>query len=388
MKMFETSKIFHRLRRAKAQAVISASLSFAVAVPPAIASDILVGRAVLPATTFAPGPTSGQQLGSAPINGQTVPFVDKQPVQGFSAVADNGDGSFMVMADNGYGAMENSSDFNLRVYRIRPDFKTAQGGSGTIQVETSIELRDPDKKIPFTIANHFSAERVLTGADFDIESLQVAPDGTLWFGDEFGPYLLHTDAIGKVLEAPIPLPDFDNPGKEVRSPQNQFNEESSAVRIMNAARNHGRLFGGKKTPVFSPNDPLLDDGNATTFIANRQNPPTGSGLKAASSEIFNVASIKSAGYSVVTWTVDEGHALSRVLTPGKDSRNDYRPYTHNYASIARKMRGGCPARQARHASRRPRRLQATAAEKTSTTGSALRPTSRRRSPPNRSSRRT
>ena len=26
---------------------------------------------------------------------------------------------------------------------------------------------------------------------------------------------------------------------------------------------------------------------------------------------------------VVTWTVDEGHALSRVLTPGKDSRNDY-----------------------------------------------------------------
>jgi hypothetical protein len=50
---------------------------------------------------------------------------------------------------------------------------------------------------------------------------------------------------------------------------------------------------------------------------------------------------------VVTWTVDEGHALSRVLTPGKDSRDDYRPYTHNYASIARKMRNGCPARQAK-----------------------------------------
>ena len=41
---------------------------------------------------------------------------------------------------------------------------------------------------------------------------------------------------------------------------------------------------------------------------------------------------------VVTWTVDEGHALSRVLTPGKDSRNDYRPYVHNYASISKKMR--------------------------------------------------
>src|SRR6476620_5620071 len=51
---------------------------------------------------------------------------------------------------------------------------------------------------------------------------------------------------------------------------------------------------------------------------------------------------------LVTWTVDEGHALSRVLTPGKDSRNDYRPYTHNYRSISRRMRAGCPARQAGH----------------------------------------
>lgn len=50
---------------------------------------------------------------------------------------------------------------------------------------------------------------------------------------------------------------------------------------------------------------------------------------------------------VVTWTVDEGHALSRVLTPGKDSRNDYRSYKHNYASIAKKMRKGCPARDAK-----------------------------------------
>jgi len=49
---------------------------------------------------------------------------------------------------------------------------------------------------------------------------------------------------------------------------------------------------------------------------------------------------------VVTWTVDEGHALSRVLTPGKDSRNDYKPYTRNFATLAKKMRAGCPAREA------------------------------------------
>ena len=49
----------------------------------------------------------------------------------------------------------------------------------------------------------------------------------------------------------------------------------------------------------------------------------------------------------VTWTVDEGHALSRVLTPGKDSHNDYRPYTHNFAAISKKMRAGCPAGEAK-----------------------------------------
>jgi hypothetical protein len=49
---------------------------------------------------------------------------------------------------------------------------------------------------------------------------------------------------------------------------------------------------------------------------------------------------------VVTWTVDEGHALSRVLTPGKDSRNDYVSYKHNFATIAKKMRRGCPALEA------------------------------------------
>src|SRR6185312_3954341 len=50
---------------------------------------------------------------------------------------------------------------------------------------------------------------------------------------------------------------------------------------------------------------------------------------------------------VVTWTVDEGHALSRVLTPGKDSHNDYKSYTRNYTAISKKMRAGCPAIEAK-----------------------------------------
>lgn len=47
---------------------------------------------------------------------------------------------------------------------------------------------------------------------------------------------------------------------------------------------------------------------------------------------------------VVTWTVDEGHALSRVLTPGFDSRDDWVPYTKNFATISEQMVAGCPAR--------------------------------------------
>jgi nucleoside phosphorylase len=50
---------------------------------------------------------------------------------------------------------------------------------------------------------------------------------------------------------------------------------------------------------------------------------------------------------VVTWTVDEGHALSRVLTPGKDSKNDYVPYRHNYAALSRRMSPRSPARMAK-----------------------------------------
>src|SRR5690349_18329694 len=48
------------------------------------AAGTLAGFAVMPADTFAPGPTSGQFASGA--NGRTLPLVDKQPVQGFSAV--------------------------------------------------------------------------------------------------------------------------------------------------------------------------------------------------------------------------------------------------------------------------------------------------------------
>ena len=49
--------------------------------------------------------------------------------------------------------------------------------------------------------------RLLTGADFDTESFRKVADGTYWFGDEFGPYLLHVGSDGTLLSAPIPAPN-------------------------------------------------------------------------------------------------------------------------------------------------------------------------------------
>ena len=197
-----------------AQSFASAPVASRVAKEP-----MLLARAILPSNAYQPGPPSGSLL-TGDLNGVTIPFPG-QPIPGFSAVLDAGGGTFWAMPDNGYGAKTNSSDFLLRLYRIRPDFETAAGGSGTVAVLSFIQLRDRDNRIPFPLTR---PDRVLTGADFDLESVRVAKDGTLWFGEEFGPFLLHTDATGTVLEAPVPLPG-------VQSPQNPFLPDADAWTI-------------------------------------------------------------------------------------------------------------------------------------------------------------
>lgn len=176
--------------------------------PPVENSITLLGRAIIPADTFIDGPTSGQHIGAGPFSGRIPPFENRQPVQGISAIVSQSDGSFIAMSDNGFGTKDNSPDYLLTLYKINPDFE-----HGTVDIKSFIRLSDPNRLINFPIQNENSNERYLTGADFDIESFQVAPDGTFWIGDEFGPFLLHTDNQGVVLRAPIPLPD-------VKSPQN------------------------------------------------------------------------------------------------------------------------------------------------------------------------
>ena len=212
---------------------------------------MLEGFALMPANTFADGPTSGQFAGPGQL-GNVLPLVGQQPVQGLSAVlAGPLPGTFRVMTDNGFGTQANSADALLRVYTLRPDFKTKHGGSGTVKpvsnwfglplkgfdASSRITLRDPDRKLSFPLvadSTHYynvdanplvdasiKANRLLTGADLDIEAMRRDKRGNLWFGDEFGPFLVKTDATGKVLRREIPLPNFLGVGGNalVQSPQ-------------------------------------------------------------------------------------------------------------------------------------------------------------------------
>ena len=192
-------------------------------------SPVLAGWAALAPDTFVPGSErSGFFTGNA-----AAPFPG-QPVQGFSAVHRLPGGDYLAMSDNGFGTKANSPDYLLRVHRIRPDTSR-----GTIRVTGGFGLSDPFHRVAATTWRDGGCQatettsglpegyacpprdRRLTGWDFDVESMQVARDGTLWFGEELGPYLLHTDARGRLLEAPIPTPGVKSPSNPTLLPGEQ-----------------------------------------------------------------------------------------------------------------------------------------------------------------------
>ena len=172
----------------------------------------LVARATLSADHLEAGPASGAL--ASPANGRVGPWAG-QVIPGFSAAIDNGDGTFWAQPDNGFGTKANSADFLLRNYLVRPNWQTARGGDGSIAVKRFISYNDRKRVLDFPIVNGDTRERLLTGADFDIESVVRAKDGTFWVGEEFGPFLLHFDAKGTLLEKPYSLTG-------AKSPQNPY----------------------------------------------------------------------------------------------------------------------------------------------------------------------
>lgn len=208
-------------------------------------AQTLTGWARLPAATFADGPSSGQFATPNPYGTNAPPYVGRQPVQGFSGVlATRRADVFRFLVDNGFGSQTNSADVMLRSYAVKVNWRTAQGGQGTVQpaawldlraragfdASTRIELNDAQRRLTLPIqadlATYYGnpanpavdatvhARRLLTGADFDIEAWRRDRHGNYWFGDEFGPYLIKTDASGTVLRSEIPMPG-------VRAPQHK-----------------------------------------------------------------------------------------------------------------------------------------------------------------------
>ncbi len=197
----------------------------------------LLHRAVLPAATFRAGSGSSglffaaRDRATATANGVTVaadpaPAFSSQPIQGISALIPAGNNEWWALSDNGYGARNNSQDWELWISKLKP---TLSGATSTLAVTGGFGLSDPDRKISWPIIcdpaptaprqlpdfdfNRFPAtppalcgnraDRKLTGFDFDPESMQFAADGTLWIGEEFGPYLLHVNSKGELLDPPV-----------------------------------------------------------------------------------------------------------------------------------------------------------------------------------------
>ena len=230
---------------AAAVALAAALVTTAATVAAApVKEPTLVGRALLAPDASAPAPFGAVR------NARPDPEPGaRQPVGGFSALIDaRGKDTFWAMPDNGFGSKANSQSFLLRVYRVRADFETARGGSGEVEILDWITLRDPDGRVPFPIVTQGSDERLLTGGDLDLESMRVARDGTLWFGEEFGPFLVHTDATGRVLEAPIPLPGVQSPDSPLLEGEANL-ARSNGFEGMAISKNRKTLYPVLEGPV-------------------------------------------------------------------------------------------------------------------------------------------
>ncbi|MDF0699074.1 esterase-like activity of phytase family protein [Rhizobium sp. MC63] len=219
--------------------VLFASVSLFILIAGPVSADQqqfpskLAGQAILPGNTMVAAPADapnflkhsgkfttpdrrrtealGTVLGKdgARVTDLKLPF-DGQPIQGFSGIKTMADGTFWTLSDNGFGSKANSSDSMLFLHEMKFDW-----AANKAEVVKNLFLSDPNKIAPFPIVLEGTDTRYLTGADFDIESIQPVADG-FWLGDEFGPYILKFDTGGRLTDVIATTLD----GKPVLSPDN------------------------------------------------------------------------------------------------------------------------------------------------------------------------
>ncbi len=225
-------------------------LSAGAAAHAADATFKLTGWAEIPHTFRQPGPVSGQYTTAS--NGVSPPY-QGQPIPGFSGMIPGTlPLSFIGLPDNGFGAQTNSADFVLGFYLVTPVFKVKADNTtnrGPVTVQSFTPFSDPNGLLDNTFiaggpvynrSLYYPAPaaqipvdasirngKLLTGADFDVESIVQMDDGSLWVGEEFGPYLLHFDAQGRLLSRPIAHPVLRAPQNPANTTQNPANLPSS-----------------------------------------------------------------------------------------------------------------------------------------------------------------
>src|SRR5260221_2258721 len=140
----------------------------------------------------------------------------------------------------------------LCIYQLQVE----DADSARLRVVGRTPLCDPRQRIAFAIENHFSAQRFLTPADFDIVATHRSADGTWWLLDALGPLLLHADPQGAIIEAPRPLPDPRQVDQPICLRHHPSTEEGSVLRVMNALRAHAIARGANCRLVISPDHQL------------------------------------------------------------------------------------------------------------------------------------
>jgi hypothetical protein len=101
----------------------------------------------------------------------------------------------------------------------------------------------PGRASAIPVASAVASGRLLTGSDIDTESIRRDRSGHFWFGDEFGPFLVETDATGRVLGPEVPLPGVFAPDNPHRGEQPSNLPSSRGFEGMAISRAGDRLFG-------------------------------------------------------------------------------------------------------------------------------------------------